>query len=88
MTQKIKLSEKQLGAIVDVQQKKAQINNMLQELNQKEALILELIFEMKEVKGEVSALKLEEDTLVFDLAEKAEKVKPKKQVDKTTKVAS
>lgn len=88
MTQKIKLSEKQLAAVIAVQQQRAQLNNMLQDVNQKEALILELIFEMKEVKGEVSALKLEEDHLVFDLTEKTEKVKPKKQADKTAKAAS
>jgi hypothetical protein len=66
----IKLRPKQLNAINNVQAQKQQLNALLQEANHKEVQLLELFLEEKAIQGEISNIKLEGDSLSFDVSEK------------------
>lgn len=78
----IKLKPKQLSTIQEIQQRKAQLNKAFQDLNDQESLLLELIFEASEISGKVSNVKLEKDSIIFDLEEAK---KPVKKVSKPKK---
>lgn len=80
---KLKLKPKQLAVLQDVTQQKAQLSKAFQELNQKETLILELIFEENGVQGTITSVKLEQDNLLYELAP-AKELKEKKQKAKKT----
>lgn len=71
MEQKIKLKPKQLASLTQIQQKKAQLQSMFQDLNTQETVILELVLEGAGVDGDISDVKLEQDSLVFQVKNQA-----------------
>jgi len=74
---KLKLQPKQAAALAQFQAQKQQLATALQEVNQKESLVAELIFEAAGVDiTTIENLKLEEDSLVYDVKE-AKEAKPK-----------
>lgn len=80
---KIKLKPKQLAVLQQIQAEKAQISKMFQSLNEKETLVLELVFEENGVTTtEIKDVKLEQDTLTFDyvVAVEPKEKKKKKEV--------
>jgi len=68
MEQKVKLSPKKLEAITVIQNQKAQLNQAMQQLNEKEALIVSMVMEDSALVN-VKSVKIEGDSLVFDIAE-------------------
>lgn len=81
---KIKLKPKQLASITAIQQKKAQLKTMFEDLNQQEGVILELVLEDVKVDGQISGAKLEEDSLILTVSEaKVAKKKAAKKKDES-----
>jgi len=74
----LKLKEKQLAALNSIQLQKKQLSDAYAILNEKENMMLEIIFEAGGIVGQISNVKLEQEKLIFDLEEQ-KKVKPKKE---------
>jgi hypothetical protein len=75
MEQKVKLSPKKLEAITVIQSQKAQLNQAMQQLNDKESLIVAMVMEDNDIK-DVKSVKIDKDYLVFEIPEvKAKKAK-------------
>ncbi len=67
MEKKIKLRPKQLNAITEIQAKKQQITNLFQELNEKEGLLLNLIFEASDIDvAVVTNIKLDGEFISYE----------------------
>jgi len=75
MSQKIKLSPKQLSQLSVISSQREQLQKVGQDLNERERSLLELILEAADVTGEVTAVKLE-DGGILDVSIK-EKVSKK-----------
>jgi uncharacterized protein (DUF2249 family) len=73
MEKKVKLSQKQLETISSCQAQRAKTNEVLQIINDKETLVLQLVMEANGIES-AKGVKLEEGFLVFELEEE----KPKK----------
>lgn len=84
---KIKLKPKQQAVLQDIQNQKAQLQKLFADLNGKESLVLELIFEEHGVVGTISNVKLDKDILEYELtpvkSEKTKKIKVKEKVNTT-----
>jgi len=80
MEHKIKLREKQLVALTNISNQKAQINKLMADLNQSESLILELLLEEAGITNQVNNIKLDNGFITFDeiVAEQKPKGKTKK----------
>lgn len=80
---KIKLKPKQLAALTQLQSEKAQLSKIYQELNQKESLIVELIFEENGIDSVdlISSLKLDAGCLEYELKVEPDKSKKKKRAE-------
>ena len=78
MEKVVKLSAKRLEVMKQLLAQKAQLNQAFQQLNEKEGIIVSLVMEDNDITN-VKSVKLENDALVFELAEpKAKKVKAAK----------
>lgn len=77
--QKIKLAEKQLAHLQQLLGQKAQLQGALQELNQKETMLLEVILEINQIPTPIASAKLEDGFLVIQTIEKTEKKKKVKE---------
>lgn len=76
----LKLKPKQLAVLQQIQAEKAQINKIFKELNDKEALTLELIFEANDIAAStVGSVQLTADSLEYEY-----KVKEPKKSKKIT----
>ena len=80
MSKSIKLSQKQIDSLSQIITQRQNINAVLQDLNPKDSLILELILDANGITGTVKNVKLENGNLLFEQDEpkakkKAEKVK-------------
>jgi len=85
MEQKVKLSPKKLEAITAIQNQKAQLNQAMQQLNEKEGLIVSMVIEDSNIQN-AKSVKIEGDTLVFEIAEKKGKaVRAKKKIEEPVK---
>ena len=82
---KIKLKPKQLAMLQETQNQKTQISKVFQELSNKEAMILELVFEENGITDKVSSVKLLEGGEIeyeIELPKAPVKKQKKKAVDK------
>lgn len=71
MEQKIKLKPKLTAQLTQIQIQKQQLTNAYNELNNREAGLIEALLEIENVlQEEVVSVKLEEDTLVLEMKEK------------------
>lgn len=77
MEQKVKLSPKKLEVITTIQTQKNQLNAEMQRLNEKESIVVSMVMEDNNIVLPVKSVKIEGDSLVFDLVEKTP-AKPKK----------
>jgi len=75
MEQKIKLAEKALANLQNLLTQRAKVNEFLQELNQKEQMLVEVLLEANNITEPITSAKLEEGYLVINTEEKKEKVK-------------
>lgn len=81
---KIKLKPKTLAALSKIQSEKAQLSKIFQELNAKETMILEFVFEENGVTvEEVASVNFDTDSLIYEY--KLAKAKRSKSVDKVIK---
>ena len=81
MEQRVKLSPKKLEAVTVIQNQKAQLNQAMQQLNDKEGLIIAMVMEDNNIEN-VKSVKIDENFLVFEIAEpKAKKEKVKKAME-------
>lgn len=78
----IKLKPKQLELIKQTTTQKAELSKLLQEVQQKELLILELLFEQHDVVGEVHNIKLQDDTITYEVTPEAVKEEKKSKAKK------
>lgn len=78
MEHKIKLREKQLIALTNIANQKAQINKLMADLNQSESLILELLLEEAGITNQVNNIKLDGGFITFEEVPAATKAKAKK----------
>lgn len=69
----IKLKPKQLAALRNIQSQKAQLQKLFQEFNEKESLVLELIFEENGVIGTPTDVKLLEDSIDYEIKDEVKK---------------
>lgn len=78
---KIKLKPKTLAALNKIQSEKAQLSKIFQELNAKESMILEFVFEENGVTvEEVTSVSLDTDSITYDYKTKTEpKTKKRKE---------
>ena len=68
---RVKLKPKQLASISQIQQKKNNLKSLFEDLNQQEAVILDLILEDVKVDGVIASAKLEESELILTVQSKA-----------------
>lgn len=64
---KIKLKTRQLAVLQQIVNERVQLNKVIEGLNQKEGMVLELIFEENSITGTVTSVKLEGDNLSYEL---------------------
>lgn len=64
---KIQLKPKQKATLEEIVVQKTELAKLLQQLNNKEQLILELIFEQNEITGTIGSVKLEGEYLEYEL---------------------
>lgn len=78
MEKRVKLTQKQLETIANCQAQRAKANEVLQIINDKETLVLQLVMEANGIQS-AKGVKLEEGSLVFELEEE-KKGKKKREV--------
>lgn len=69
MDKSIKLSDKQKTSLEQVISQRQNLNAVMQDLNDKESLILGLILDMNGIQGTVKNVKLENGLLKFEVEE-------------------
>lgn len=78
----LKLKPKQLEVLKEIQAQKAQVSKLFGELNQKESLTLELIFEANDIAvSEITNVQLTPDSLEYEYKPKESKTKKSKKVE-------
>lgn len=78
----IKLRPKQLTVLSQIQEQKKQLNGLFQELNNKEVMLLELVFEENNINTPVASVKLNGDNLEYELQDEKKEVVEEKKVKK------
>lgn len=69
MTKRVKLTAKQLELMTDIQKRKEELTTGLTILNQQENIVVLLVMEQSKVTQAVESVKIEGDSLIFELAE-------------------
>lgn len=64
METKIKLTNKQASILKQTQKEKQELTQKIEQINQKELLVLELVLEGSDITGTVKGVKLNEDNTI------------------------